>query len=139
MPASEYAGIERWRALQVAVQAAIGEKVGNLIHNLGTFVAGIIVAFTKGWSMTLVMLAVVPFLALLGVLLATVTCSPAHSKKIWPAYLHLALTVAEYEALQRNCCSCIVRGLKAFPSDWWSCSFPPGAYCELREIQCTSL
>ena len=47
-------------------------QVGNLIHNLGTFVAGMAVAFSKGWSMTLVMLSVVPIMAVLGLLFATV-------------------------------------------------------------------
>ena len=56
------------------MQQAIGEKVGNLIHNVGTFLAGMAVAFSKGWSMTLVLLAVVPIMALLGLLFATVSC-----------------------------------------------------------------
>ena len=60
-------------ALQYLVQQAIGEKVGNLLHNVGTFVAGMAVAFSRGWSMTLVLLAVVPIMAVLGLLFATVS------------------------------------------------------------------
>ena len=60
--------------MQYLVQQAMGEKVGNLLHNVGTFVAGMAVAFSRGWSMTLVLLAVVPIMAILGLLFATVSC-----------------------------------------------------------------
>ncbi len=36
------------------MQAAISEKVGHFLQHMTTFVAGIIVAFTAGWDMTLV-------------------------------------------------------------------------------------
>ena len=36
------------------MQNAIGEKVGNTIHNAATFITGIIIAFIRGWSLTLV-------------------------------------------------------------------------------------
>ena len=52
--------------------------MGNLIHNVGTFLAGMIVAFSKGWSMTLVLLAVVPIIAVLGLLFATVSSRSNH-------------------------------------------------------------
>ncbi|EFN58606.1 hypothetical protein CHLNCDRAFT_34209 [Chlorella variabilis] len=52
------------------IQLAIGDKVGHVIFNLTTAVVGIIIAFTKGWDMTLVMLAVTPFLAGMGFMIS---------------------------------------------------------------------
>ncbi|GAB4820940.1 hypothetical protein N2152v2_007986 [Parachlorella kessleri] len=50
----------------ITVQQGIGEKVGLTIFNLTTAVSGIVIAFTRGWDMTLVMLSVLPLLAGLG-------------------------------------------------------------------------
>ena len=49
-----------------AVQAAIGEKVANVIRNVGIFVACITTAFVFGWELTLVLLALTPLLVLAG-------------------------------------------------------------------------
>ncbi|KAK9810283.1 hypothetical protein WJX72_007941 [[Myrmecia] bisecta] len=54
----------------LAIQNAIGEKVGNCQHHLATFIFGMAIAFWKGWSMTLVILAVTPLLAGAGAILA---------------------------------------------------------------------
>ncbi|KAL3683714.1 hypothetical protein R1sor_001736 [Riccia sorocarpa] len=48
------------------VQDAIGEKMGNFIHFIGTFVAGFIVGFHNQWRIALVTLAVVPCIAIAG-------------------------------------------------------------------------
>ncbi|KAL4457545.1 hypothetical protein ABPG75_012410 [Micractinium tetrahymenae] len=48
------------------IQQAIGDKVGMTVFNLSTALVGIIIAFSRGWDMTLVMLAVTPFLAVMG-------------------------------------------------------------------------
>eukprot|EP00891_Asterochloris_glomerata_P003655 jgi/Astpho2/3655/e_gw1.00059.3.1_t len=53
----------------VAIQNA-SEKNGNFMHHLATFVVGYIIAFTKGWDMTLVILALTPLLALAGTSIA---------------------------------------------------------------------
>jgi ATP-binding cassette subfamily B (MDR/TAP) protein 1 len=53
------------------IQLGIGEKVGTTIFNLSTAIAGITIAFTRGWAMTLVMLAVTPVLAGMGYCIAT--------------------------------------------------------------------
>lgn len=55
----------------VTIQAAIGDRMGRTLFNLFTAIIGIIVAFTRGWDMTLVMLAVTPLLILAGWLIST--------------------------------------------------------------------
>ncbi|KAJ2320506.1 hypothetical protein H4R23_001127 [Coemansia sp. Cherry 401B] len=56
------------------VQEGISEKFSFVLQYITTFVAGIILAFTRGWRLTLVVLAVLPLLAgsasLMGILLA---------------------------------------------------------------------
>lgn len=51
-----------------AFQGAIGEKVSTLIMTISMFVAGFIIAFIKGWVMTLVIICSLPFIALGGFL-----------------------------------------------------------------------
>ncbi|XP_051136695.1 ABC transporter B family member 11-like [Andrographis paniculata] len=46
----------------VLIHDAIGEKVGKLIQVLSSLVGGFVVAFVKGWLLTLVMLSSVPLL-----------------------------------------------------------------------------
>ncbi|KFM27090.1 ABC transporter B family member 4 [Auxenochlorella protothecoides] len=55
----------------ITIQSAIGDRMGRTLFNLFTAIIGIIVAFTRGWSMTLVMLAVTPLLMIAGFLIAT--------------------------------------------------------------------
>ncbi|KAJ1646207.1 hypothetical protein LPJ64_002271, partial [Coemansia asiatica] len=56
------------------IQEGTGEKLSFVIQFLTTFITGIIIAFFKGWRLTLVMLSVLPVLigsaSLLGVLIA---------------------------------------------------------------------
>jgi len=49
-----------------AVQTALSDKLGNAIHHGATFVAGMAVAFARGWSMALLMLATLPLVAAAG-------------------------------------------------------------------------
>ena len=49
-----------------AVQTALSDKLGNAIHHGATFVAGMAVAFARGWSMALMMLATLPLVAAAG-------------------------------------------------------------------------
>lgn len=49
-------------------QNALGEKIAVMIHVGGTFIAGFIIAFVKGWLMTLVCLAAFPIIAFSGFL-----------------------------------------------------------------------
>ncbi|KAM2541701.1 hypothetical protein TB2_021235 [Malus domestica] len=50
----------------VFIQEAMGEKVGRFIQLIATFIGGFIIAFLKGWLLTLVMLSSLPLLVLSG-------------------------------------------------------------------------
>ncbi|VAH33056.1 unnamed protein product [Triticum turgidum subsp. durum] len=52
------------------VQDAIGEKVGNFIHYLATFLAGLVVGFVSAWRLALLSIAVIPGIAFAGGLYA---------------------------------------------------------------------
>ncbi|EFJ33407.1 ATP-binding cassette transporter [Selaginella moellendorffii] len=45
------------------VQDAMGEKVGGFIHNMATFIGGVVVALFNGWQIALLAIATVPLLA----------------------------------------------------------------------------
>uniref|UniRef100_A0A7N0U2K1 Uncharacterized protein n=1 Tax=Kalanchoe fedtschenkoi TaxID=63787 RepID=A0A7N0U2K1_KALFE len=50
----------------VLIQDALGEKVGKFIQLTATFVGGFVIAFTKGWLLTLVMLSSIPPMVIAG-------------------------------------------------------------------------
>ncbi|XP_071706745.1 ABC transporter B family member 19-like [Rutidosis leptorrhynchoides] len=52
------------------VQDAISEKVGNFIHYLSTFLAGLVVGFVSAWKLALLSIAVIPGIAFAGGLYA---------------------------------------------------------------------
>ncbi|KAH6801748.1 ATP binding cassette subfamily B19 [Perilla frutescens var. frutescens] len=52
------------------VQDAISEKVGNFIHYLSTFLAGLVVGFVSAWRLALISVAVIPGIAVAGALYA---------------------------------------------------------------------
>lgn len=52
------------------VQDAISEKVGNFIHYLATFLAGLVVGFISAWRLALLSVAVIPGIAFAGGLYA---------------------------------------------------------------------
>ena len=54
------------------MQKALGEKMGTIILALSMCVAGLTFAFTKGWSFSLVLLVVFPFLTITMSLMAKV-------------------------------------------------------------------
>jgi ATP-binding cassette, subfamily B (MDR/TAP), member 1 len=58
-----------------AMQRALGEKMGTIILAFAMCVAGLTFAFTKGWSFSLVLLAVFPFLGITTSLMAKVQAS----------------------------------------------------------------
>jgi ATP-binding cassette subfamily B (MDR/TAP) protein 1 len=60
-------------ALPAAAQAAISEKMSTFIKMVATFLAGIIIAFVRGWDMTLVMLAVMPLMVAVASSIAWIT------------------------------------------------------------------
>ncbi|CAM8937441.1 unnamed protein product [Rhodiola kirilowii] len=55
--------IERMSSDTFLIQDAIGEKVGKFIQLAATFCGGFIIAFIKGWLLTLVLLSAVPLIA----------------------------------------------------------------------------
>ncbi|KAI3759990.1 hypothetical protein L1987_50378 [Smallanthus sonchifolius] len=50
----------------VLIQDAMGEKVGKFTQLMATFVGGFVIAFVKGWLLTLVMLTSIPPLVISG-------------------------------------------------------------------------
>ncbi|KAH9613320.1 hypothetical protein KSS87_021170, partial [Heliosperma pusillum] len=50
----------------IIIQDAMGEKVGQFIQLISTFVSGFVIAFIKGWRLTAVMLSVLPVIILAG-------------------------------------------------------------------------
>ncbi|XP_006303137.2 ABC transporter B family member 11 [Capsella rubella] len=56
----------------VLIQDAMGEKVGKFIQLISTFVGGFVLAFIKGWLLTLVMLTSIPLLAMAGAAMALI-------------------------------------------------------------------
>lgn len=55
------------------IQDCLGVKVSRLFQHLSTIVSGYIIAFVRGWLMTLVMLSVIPAFLIFGVLVAIAT------------------------------------------------------------------
>ncbi|KMZ73429.1 ABC transporter B family member 21 [Zostera marina] len=64
--------VQRMSGDTILIQDAIGEKVGRFIQLLTTFVAGFVVAFIKGWLLSLVMISCLPPLAISGAIMAIV-------------------------------------------------------------------
>ncbi|XP_024197523.1 ABC transporter B family member 3 isoform X1 [Rosa chinensis] len=54
----------------VLIQEAMGEKVGSIIQLVATFIGGFVIAFAKGWRLTLVMLTSIPPLVFSGAVLS---------------------------------------------------------------------
>jgi ABC-type multidrug transport system fused ATPase/permease subunit len=52
------------------VQDAIGEKVGNFLHYIATFLAGLVVGFISAWRLALLSVALIPPIAFAGGLYA---------------------------------------------------------------------
>jgi len=52
------------------VQAAIGEKIAIFVQNLTTFFGGLVIGFTQGWEMALVLMCSLPILAGAGAWMA---------------------------------------------------------------------
>ncbi|XP_071741863.1 ABC transporter B family member 21-like [Rutidosis leptorrhynchoides] len=50
----------------VLIQDAMGEKVGKFTQLFSTFIGGFVIAFAKGWLLTLVMLSSIPLMVISG-------------------------------------------------------------------------
>ena len=68
------------------IQQGIGEKIPTFLHSTTTVLAGFILAFTKGWELSLVLTGAFPIIALSGTLFAWVL---TNIKKLTDkAYIH---------------------------------------------------
>ncbi|KAK4741817.1 hypothetical protein SAY87_025405 [Trapa incisa] len=63
----------------VLIQDAMGEKVGKFLQLVSTFLGGFIVAFIKGWLLTLVMLSSLPLFVVAGGAMSLVISKTASS------------------------------------------------------------
>ncbi|KAG2697817.1 hypothetical protein I3760_07G123500 [Carya illinoinensis] len=61
----------------VLIQDAMGEKVGKFIQLISTFIGGFVIAFIKGWLLTLVMLSSIPLLVASGAVVSTIIAKMA--------------------------------------------------------------
>ncbi|RLN02530.1 hypothetical protein BBO99_00002967 [Phytophthora kernoviae] len=52
----------------IAIQDGMGAKMSDLLHFTSTIVSGIVIAMVKGWELTLILMAVVPFVTVTGIL-----------------------------------------------------------------------
>lgn len=62
--------IETMSADTVLIQDAMGEKVGKFIQLVATFFGGFVIAFIKGWFLTLIMLSTIPALVISGAVMS---------------------------------------------------------------------
>ncbi|KAK7264796.1 hypothetical protein RJT34_32407 [Clitoria ternatea] len=77
----------------VLIQDAMGEKVGQFIQFMATFFGGFIVAFIRGWLLTVVLLSCIPPLALAGAMVSWIIAKA--SSKGQAAYSTAATVVEE--------------------------------------------
>lgn len=54
-----------------AIQRGIGDKIGNILMNVSSFVCGFAFAFYWGYKLTLILLAAFPLMAIVGIALGT--------------------------------------------------------------------
>ncbi|CAA0824954.1 ABC transporter B family member 4 [Striga hermonthica] len=77
----------------VLIQDAMGEKVGKFIQLVATFLGGFVIAFIKGWLLTLVMLTSIPLLVISGGIAAIVLSKMASQGQ--NAYAKAAIVVEQ--------------------------------------------
>jgi len=94
----------------VTMQNGMSEKVAQTVQFYSTFIAGFALGFTKGWKLTLVLLAVTPVLAICGgfmmKLMANMTtkgqAAYASAGKVAQEVLSNARTVASFSGEERE-------------------------------------
>ncbi|KAH9625819.1 hypothetical protein KSS87_020473 [Heliosperma pusillum] len=77
----------------VLIQDAMGEKVGKFLQLMSTFIGGFIIAFIKGWLLTLVMLSSIPLLAASGAAMTIIVSRMASRGQT--AYAKAAIVVEQ--------------------------------------------
>ncbi|GMF09901.1 unnamed protein product [Phytophthora lilii] len=63
----------------ITIQDGIGSKMSDMLHFSSTVVSGIVIALVKGWELTLILMAVVPFVAASGMIAKKVIVAATHS------------------------------------------------------------
>ncbi|KAF3456698.1 hypothetical protein FNV43_RR01352 [Rhamnella rubrinervis] len=66
----------------ILIQDAMGEKVGKFIQLVSTFFGGFIIAFVKGWLLSLVLLSCIPAIVIAGGVLATMISKMSSSGQL---------------------------------------------------------
>ncbi|XWS46383.1 hypothetical protein CRYUN_Cryun14cG0061100 [Craigia yunnanensis] len=61
----------------VLIQDAMGEKVGKFLQLVSSFIGGFVVAFIRGWLLTLVMLSSLPLLVIAGAAMSLIIANTA--------------------------------------------------------------
>src|SRR6218665_872673 len=61
------------------IQEGIGDKISNFLQWFASFVSGIVIGFSKGWKLTLVILSVSPLLAIAGGMMTYVSSNSSSS------------------------------------------------------------
>ncbi|GMI66694.1 P-glycoprotein 21, ATP-binding cassette B21 [Hibiscus trionum] len=61
----------------VLIQDAMGEKVGKFLQMISSFIGGFVVAFIRGWLLTLVMLSSLPLLVIAGAAVSLIVANTA--------------------------------------------------------------
>ena len=83
------------------VQDAIGEKVGNFMHYIATFLAGLVVGFVSAWRLALLSVAVIPAIAFAGGLYAyTLTGLTSKSRE---SYANAGVVAEQVTATLASC------------------------------------
>ncbi|XP_010481013.1 PREDICTED: ABC transporter B family member 11-like isoform X1 [Camelina sativa] len=77
----------------VLIQDAMGEKVGKFIQLISTFVGGFVLAFLKGWLLTLIMLTSIPINVMAGAAMALIVTRT--SSRAQAAYAKAATVVEQ--------------------------------------------
>ncbi|TVU35429.1 hypothetical protein EJB05_17317, partial [Eragrostis curvula] len=72
--------VSRMSSDTLLVQDALGEKAGKLLQLSSAFLGGFVIAFTRGWLLTLVMLTSLPLIAIAGAVSARVLTNVSSKK-----------------------------------------------------------
>lgn len=126
-------------------------QTGQFLQHAATFVVGFVIAFTRSWDMTLVLVGCLPFLAGVGGILAklvttlTNKATAAYTEVCW-LFLHSSTVSTVGGAALQYACS---KGLPAIMIRWElaafklitlltglsHCSIARGRYCQHKPLQ----
>ncbi|KAK9987273.1 hypothetical protein SO802_032224 [Lithocarpus litseifolius] len=64
--------VSRMSGDTILIEDAMGEKVGKFLQLISTFFGGFIIAFVRGWLLTLAMCSAIPFIGIAGTIMSLV-------------------------------------------------------------------